>query len=134
MITKYNKFINENTTTERRFVVDKKNYKFQLFLGDILVAKSDFSIDQPNELYNQKYVGLFKLETVEKFQGKGYMKYLLEQIFDYIKNELNIDTILLNVYKNNDRALNLYFNSGFVIYKKYDDDEDPYYTLIKDLS
>jgi len=41
---------------------------------------------------------------------------------------------LLNVYKNNNTALNLYFNCGFEIYKNYDDeDDDPYFTLIKKL-
>ena len=124
------KYVKSN---EKRFIIDKKNYKFQLFLEDILVAESHFSIEQPDELFNQKYVGLFKLETNKEFRGKGFMKYLLGQIFDYVKNELNIINILLNVYKNNDSALNLYFNSGFEIYKNYDDDDEPYFTLIKKL-
>ena len=102
---------------------------------DILVAESQFNIEQPDELFNQKYIGLFKLKTVKEFQGKGFMKYLLGQIFNYVKNELNIGYILLNVYKNNNNALNLYLNNGFEIYKNYDDvdDDEPYFTLIKKL-
>ena len=115
-----------------RFVIDKKNYKFQLFLGNILVAESYFSIEQPDELFNQKYVGLFKLETDKEFRGKGFMKYLLEQIFEYVKNE-KLGTILLNVYKSNYNALNLYINNGFEVYKDFNDDDEPYYTLIKSM-
>jgi len=127
-------FINENVITEKKFIIDKKNYKFQLFLENILVAESHFNIEQPDDLFDQKYLGLFKLKTDKEFRGKGLMKYLLEQIFDYVKNKLNINNILLNVYKNNNTALNLYFNCGFEIYKNYDDeDDDPYFTLIKKL-
>lgn len=59
------------------------------------------------------------------------MRYLLEQIFNYAKNELNLDAILLNVYKENKNALNLYFKAGFEIYKDFDDES--YFTLIKKL-
>ena len=120
------------STTEKSFVIDKKNYKFQLFLGNILVAESYFSIEQPDELFNQKYVGLFKLETDKEFRGKGFMKYLLERIFEYVKNE-KLGTILLNVYKSNYNALNLYINNGFEVYKDFNDDDEPYYTLIKSI-
>ena len=116
---------------EKRFIVNKRNYKFQLFLGDILVAKSNFSIEQPDELFNKKYIGIFKLETNKEFRGKGFAKYLLNNIFDYVKNELKISNILLNVYKSNYAAINLYFNSGFEVYKDFNDDEEPYFTLIK---
>ena len=60
------------------------------------------------------------------------MKFLLKQIFDYTRNKFNINTILLNVYKSNVNALNLYKSLGFEIFKSFDDDEDedPYFTLI----
>lgn len=119
-----------NSTTEKRFVIDKKNYKFQLFLGNILVAESYFALEQPDGLFSQKYVGLYKLETNKKFRRKGFMTYLLKQIFEYVKNE-KLGTILLNVYKSNEYALNLYFTNGFEIYKDFNDDNEPYYTLIK---
>lgn len=117
------------------FIIEKDNYIFQLFTNDILVAESYYSTNEPDDLFNQKYVGLFKLKTIEVFQGKGYMKYLLDQIFNYVKNELGISSILLNVYKDNQSALNLYINSGFGVYKDYEqeDEEEPYFTLIKKL-
>lgn len=119
-----------------KFVVDEKYRRFSLFLGDTKVSVAFFSIENPDELFNQKYVGVFKLLTNPEFRGKGYMGHLLEFIFDYIKNTLNIDYILLNVYKKNVGALNLYHKKGFEIYKDYDndEDEDPYFTLIKKLS
>ena len=131
-LTNYKLF--ESNRDNLKFIVDNKNYIFQLFLEGILVAESHFCIEQPDELFNQKYVGLFKLETKKEFRGNGFMKHLLEQIFDYTKNEFKIDNILLNVYKNNSNALNLYLNTGFEIYKDYEDeDDDPYFTLIKKL-
>lgn len=125
--TKLFEFINE-----KRFIVDDEKGIFKLFLGDILVAKSYFDIEQPDKLFTQKYVGLFKLETNVAYRGKGYMRYLLEQIFNHVKNEFNIDYIFLNVYKENKNALNLYFKSGFEIYKEFDDES--YFTLIKKLN
>lgn len=118
------------TESEKRFVIDKNNYKFQLFLENILVAESYFALEQSDGLFNQKYVGLYKLETNKEFRRKGFMTYLLEQIFEYVKNE-KLGTILLNVYKSNCNALNLYINNGFKVYKDFNDDDEPYYTLIK---
>jgi len=57
------------------------------------------------------------------------MNYLLEHIFNYVKNELKLNIITLIVYKNNIEAVNLYFKSGFRIYIEYEDS----YSLIKNL-
>ena len=61
---KFKHFVNENLT-EKRFIVN--NNKFQLFLGNILITESDFSIEQSDEWFNQKYVTIFDLKTDEKF-------------------------------------------------------------------
>ena len=53
-------------STEKKFVI--KNNKFQLFLNDNLVAESGFSIEQPDEWFNQKYATIFELKTDEKYQ------------------------------------------------------------------
>ena len=119
-----------DTTPEKKFEINKKKHKFQLFLDNILVAESGFRIEQPDEFFNQKYIYLFNLKTSENFRSKGYMKYLLEQIFNYIKNEIKINLITLIVYKVNTPAINLYFNTGFEIYREYHDS----YSLIKKLS
>lgn len=117
---------------ENRFIIDKKNKKFELYIGNNLVAHSYFELENPDETFDQKYVSLFKLKTEENFRGKGYMKYLLSRIFKYVKIKLKINQILLNVYTDNMPAVNLYLNSGFEIFGEYMDDK-PYYVLIKHL-
>lgn len=126
------KYLKSFESSEPKFIIGKE--KFQLFLDKTLVAESYFCIEQPDKLFNQNYVGLFKLKTIKEFQGKGLMKYLLNQIFDYVKDKLKINNILLNVYEENHTALNLYLKSGFEVYKDYTDTEEPYFTLIKRLS
>ena len=100
-----------------------------MFLGNILVSETSFNITSPDKWFNQKYVIIFELETVKKFQGKGLAKYLLDQIFNYVKNELKFNLISLIVYKDNYKALNLYINCGFDIYIDYDNS----YSLVKKL-
>ena len=120
-------------TAEKKIVIDKKNYKFKLFLDDILVSESSFRIEHPDKWFNEKYVTIHDLKTVKNFQGKGYAKYLLEQIFNYVKNELKINIITLLVYKNNYKAVNLYLKCGFEIYQDYDDNKNQSFILIKKL-
>ena len=124
--------MNKNISSKKIFVVDKNNNKFQLFLDKILVAEAQYTIQKPDWLYNEEYLGLYKLGTKIQYRGKGYMQFLLKQIIDYTRNKFNINTILLNVYKSNVNALNLYKSLGFEIFKSFDDDEDedPYFTLI----
>lgn len=119
-----------NNTSNTKFVVNKTKHKFQLFLDDVLVSETGFNIVQSDEWFNEKYVILFDLKTVEKYQGKGFAKCLLKYIFNYVKNELKLDIISLIVYKNNYKAVNLYFNCWFQIFSEYDDS----YSLIKKLS
>jgi len=131
---KYLKRYNESIESEKRFVVDKehpslKYGKFKLFLGDTLVSESGFTIEEPDEYFSQQYATLYSLKTFEKFQRKGFAKYLLEQIFNYVKNELKLNFITLNVDKKNNNAIELYFNIGFEIFISYDNA----YTLVKPL-
>jgi ribosomal protein S18 acetylase RimI-like enzyme len=123
MYITFTQFLNENS---KRFIINEN--KFQLFLNDILVAVSEFNIKQPDEWFDEKYIILHDLETFEDFRGKGLAKYMLNKIFEYVKN-LGINLIALIVYKDNPKAVKLYFNSGFEIFKEYDDS----YSLIKKL-
>ena len=122
MIKKFNQFENE-----KKFVINDN--KFQLFLNDILLTETGFNIEQEDEWFNEKYITLHDLKTVKKYQGKGFANTLLEYIFNYVKNELKLNIITLIVYKNNYKAVNLYFKSGFEIYIEYEDS----YSLIKNL-
>lgn len=108
-------------TQQKEFVVDNENKKFQLFVGEDLVSESRFNVESPDKWFKQKYVTLSDLKTFEKFQGKGYAKYLLTQIFNYVKKQLKINVISLIVYKGNYKALGLYYKGGFKKYMEYDD-------------
>jgi ribosomal protein S18 acetylase RimI-like enzyme len=119
---------------ENLFESDKTNdeqlvIKFQLFEKDNLVSESGFNIEQPDEWFDEKYVTIHDLTTFKEFRRKGFAKRLLEQIFDYVKNTLEINIITLIVYKDNFKAVNLYFDSGFKVFMEYDDS----YSLIKNL-
>jgi ribosomal protein S18 acetylase RimI-like enzyme len=120
--------LNETNINDKQFIIEKN--KFKLFLGNILVAESGFNIESSDEWFNKNYVTLYNLKTFKNFQGKGFAKYLLEQIFNYVKNKLQIKIITLIVNKNNYKAINLYFNNGFEIFIEYDDS----FSLIKKLS
>lgn len=134
-IKKYIEFLNENILQETEFVVNKKNNKFQLFINNDLVSESGFSIENPDKWFNKKYVTLFDLNTSKKFQNKGFAKKLLEEIFNYVKNNLKLNIITLNVYKTNYKAVNLYFKCEFTVLVDYNDKniKKSYYSLVKNL-
>ena len=112
---------------------DKKDlslrHKQELFLNDILVAESYLNIEQPDKWFDDKYVTIHDLKTLEKFRGNGFATELVDKIFDYVKNELKLNIISLIVYKDNYKAVNLYFKCGFEIFEEYNDS----YCLIKKL-
>jgi len=130
-------FLCEDKISELKFVMNLQKHKFLLFVGDTLVAESGFNIEQPDKWFDQKYVILFNVKTIKRFRGQGYAKKLLEHIFYYIKNELKLNIITLLVYKNNYKAVSLYFKLGFEIYIDYDENntmgDEACYTLIKHL-
>jgi ribosomal protein S18 acetylase RimI-like enzyme len=115
----------EYLTSDKKFIINDN--KFQLFLDDNLVTESNFTIEQPDEFFNEEYVTIYDFKTFEDYQGKGFAKYLLNEIFNYVKNELKINIITLNVYKKNTVALNLYLKSGFEVFINYKNS----YSLIK---
>lgn len=126
--TTFNEYsLNESSLSETKFIIGKN--KFQLFLDDILLSETGFNVEKYDKWFNEKYVTLYSLKTFENFQGKGFAKHLLEQIFNYVKNTLNLNIITLIVDKNNSKAINLYLKSGFEIYMEYDES----FSLIKKL-
>ena len=125
---------------EKTFIIDKTNNKFQLFLDDILVSETEYRIEKPDKWFKDEYITIFNLRTVNRFKRKGYAKYLLKQMFDYIKDDLGIDIITLLVFKNNEGAVKLYLGCGFKVFQDSDkmdkdniDDKDSCFILIKKL-
>jgi ribosomal protein S18 acetylase RimI-like enzyme len=123
-----NEYLHESNMNNIKFLINKN--KFKLFINDILIAESGFNIEHPDEWINEKYISLYSLKVMKKYQGQGYSKYLLNKIFKYVKNILDINIITLIVDKNNYKAVNLYFNSGFKIFQEFNNS----YTLIKKLN
>lgn len=127
----YNKVITEEFTFDKNKVkiIIEKN-KFKLFSNKVLVSETGYNIEDPDKYFNEKYVTLYDLKTFDKYQGKGFAKYLLEQTLNYVKNNLKINIVSLIVYKDNYKASKLYFNMGFEIFIEYADS----YCLIKKLT
>ncbi len=113
----------------KKFVVDKKNCKFYLFVNNSLVSETGYNIENPDKWFDFNYITLFNLKTFEKHQHKGYAKCLLKQIFKYVKNTFEVNTISILLEKDNYKAANLYFSLGFQVYMNYGDS----FTLIKKL-
>jgi ribosomal protein S18 acetylase RimI-like enzyme len=128
-IESWKHFLVENSLLETEKIFTVNDNKFELFLGDVLVVESGFNVEPADKWFREKYVSIYSLKTVEEFQGKGLAKYLLLQIFDYVKNKLGISIITLIVDKDNSKAVNLYFNTGFKTLIEYDDS----FSLIKKL-
>jgi ribosomal protein S18 acetylase RimI-like enzyme len=126
-IESFNQFINESSTYNKLLIT--KNNKFELLIDNILVAETQFNIEDQDEFFNVKYVSIYELKTFKQFRGKGYARMLLNEIFNYVKHTLNINIITLIVDKDNINAVNLYFNTGFEIFMEYNDS----YSLVKKL-
>ena len=135
---KYIKRFEKKEEHEKTFIIDKTNNEFQLYLDDTMVTSSGYNIEKPDKWFKKEYVTLFDLRTINRFKRKGYAKYLIKNIFKYIKDDLKIDKITLLVYKNNEIAVNLYLGCGFEKFQDSDkidkDYKEPYYILIKKLS
>ncbi len=94
----------EDFKTETKIFTVSKN-KFRLYLDKTLVTETGFKIVQPDKYFDQQYIILFELKTIEKYQGKGFAKDLLQEICDYVKNELKLNIISLIVYKDNFKSV-----------------------------
>jgi RimJ/RimL family protein N-acetyltransferase len=110
-------------------MITSKFKTFKLLIDNILVSECGYNIEDADEFFNEKYIIFYNFKTIDQYRGKGYSKVLLNNIFDYVKYNLKLNIITLIVYKNNIKALNLYFSSGFEIFMEYDDS----YSLIKKL-
>lgn len=71
----------------------------------------------------------FGICILEKYQGNGYGKKIMEYIFNHEKIK-NIDKIYLTVDKINTIAINLYVKNNFIINEVF----DTYYLMIKNNS
>ena len=59
-----------------------------------MVSESKFQINKPDYFFDKKYIGLFRLKTLTKFRNKGFGEILINNIFDYVKNNLKLNIFL----------------------------------------
>jgi ribosomal protein S18 acetylase RimI-like enzyme len=119
-------FLNE-IFSNKKLVIDGNEFRF--FSDGEFVTIAKFNVILPDEWFNEKYVILHDLKTFKKYRKRGFAKSMLNEIFEYVKEKLKINLITLIVYKDNPKAVNLYFGCGFEIFIEYEDS----YSLIKKL-
>jgi len=95
----YNKHIHDNA--ERRFVVENQN---KLLIGLVELIEIDY-IHRSAE---------FQIIITPEHQGKGYAKVLINKALDYSFTILNLHKIYLHVSIENEKALHLYQQCGFI--------------------
>ncbi|MFG0774230.1 spermidine N1-acetyltransferase [Vibrio plantisponsor] len=95
----YNKHIHDNA--ERRFVVEDEN---KSLIGLVEIIEIDY-IHRSAE---------FQIIITPEHQGKGYANTLINKALDYSFTILNLHKIYLHVAIENEKALHLYEQCGFI--------------------
>ncbi len=95
----YNKHIHDNA--ERRFVVEDEN---KALVGLVELIEIDY-IHRSAE---------FQIIITPEHQGKGYAKILINKALDYSFTILNLHKIYLHVAIENEKAVYLYEQCGFI--------------------
>ena len=103
-------FVNDKT---KSFLVYEKDDKILAYAMLEFVTKPETSYR-----YEQKYLEVQELGTLEGFKGKGYGKLVMQKIEEIAKQN-NFNQIQLNMWTFNDKVLNFYEKIGFENYRKY---------------
>lgn len=110
-------------------LINTKN-KFQLFSNNILVAECGFGVEDSDKWFNENYMFIYNLRTIERFRRRGFAKYLLQKIFEYVLSKYKVNIITLIVDKNNYNAIELYNSVGFKLFIEYENS----FSLFKKIS
>ena len=89
--------------------IDNKNLNYYVLLSEGAVVGFFECLILPPE------IELYDIVVSKEFQGKGYSKIMMDFLLELAK-ENNVETILLEVNKMNNRAINLYLKYGFKEY------------------
>ena len=103
-------FVNDKT---RSFLVYEENNKILAYAMIEFVVKPETSYR-----YEQKYLEVQELGTLEGFKGKGYGKLVMQKVEEIAKQN-NFNQIQLNMWTFNDKVLKFYEKIGFENYRKY---------------
>lgn len=132
MITKFEYFLNENISDNIKFTVESQ--RFKLFVNDELASFCIFSKIESNNRFlkfDEEVVELHEVNTMEQYKRKGYAELLMKKIFDYVKNTMNINYVILRVFGNNKPAIGLYTKLGFEVKGSDGDEDDPILLMYK---
>lgn len=97
--------------TVERWVTDEQMHVFVVDLGGKVVGAITLRVGQGRG----SHVGEVDLAVHDAYQGQGIGKMLLLAVIDLADNWLNLVRLEVNVYTDNERAINLYKRFDFEI-------------------
>lgn len=116
---KYNNNINEKYKVKEfyeKFIDNEDKTIFVARDNDMILGYVYGFVQDNGSLYNKKVAQLDALFVKEQYRGKGIAKSLMEEFINWAE-EKRVAYIELSVCKDNTKAINLYENEGFCIYK-----------------
>lgn len=72
--------------------------------------------------FDDKYKNIYEVDLFigeEEYLNKGLGKLILDNIFNLLKNNYNMDLLVIRPFSRNKRAINSYLKSGFEKYSEY---------------
>ena len=91
---------------------------FAIYSDDIMVEFVMLEYDEP-----EKECGIWRFMIDKKYQNMGYGKEAIKIVLEYIKSNPVFEVIHLSVVPENDIAVKLYKDFGFIDTGEMDDDE-----------
>lgn len=104
--------------TENGLTLIIEKNKLELLINDEIAGITMFSnvIRNENKYNNEPYIHLWGLNINKEYRRYGYSKLLGKILLEYLSEMVNI--VELQVYENNQIAVNLYKSFGFEVYEK----------------
>lgn len=96
-----------------RYLKDKSRYEWVIVHKEDTIPIGTIGLSQLNQIYGTAEYGILLGEN--KYYHKGYAKEASLALIDYGFNQLNLKTIVLNVFSDNITAIALYETLGFKV-------------------
>ncbi|MBM7578739.1 GNAT family N-acetyltransferase [Jeotgalibacillus terrae] len=90
---------------------EKQGVIFAAEIDGMIIGMIKFRLSSLEKFSHQ---GLFGMSIQEAYTNQGIGRRLLEQLFDWAKQDDRVEKISLEVFADNDRAIHLYKKMGFV--------------------
>jgi len=116
-VTRFFRFNTENATIDsvQKFINDSHNNKDSIHLA-IVASKDDEYLGTVSlkEIDRDAKTAEYAISLRKKAQGKGYGHEATIKILDYAFTRLDLERVYLNVLSDNEKAIKLYKQIGFV--------------------